>query len=169
MSEAARSRARSTALASTRLIGALALLATGGIHLEQYLVADFRVVPTIGTLFLVNFVGGTILGLCLLIPARLFAGRIRRLADTIVAVAGCAVASGALAALLISEHTPLFGFMEHGYRLEIVIAMVAEAVAIVALGTFLALSYADCGARGRERPREGGINPAPPPAAPGSH
>jgi hypothetical protein len=36
--------------------------------------------------------------------------------------------------LFISEHTPLFGFMEHGYRLEIVIALAAEAVAIISLG-----------------------------------
>jgi hypothetical protein len=39
--------------------------------------------------------------------------------------------------LLISEHTELFGFMEHGYRLEIVIAIAAEAVAILSLGGFL--------------------------------
>jgi hypothetical protein len=45
-----------------------------------------------------------------------------------------------LAALLISEHTPLLGFMEHGYRLEIVIAIASEAVAIVSLGIFLAIA-----------------------------
>ena len=45
-----------------------------------------------------------------------------------------------MAALLISEHRSLFGFMEHGYRLEIVIAIASEAVAIVSLGAFLAIA-----------------------------
>jgi hypothetical protein len=50
------------------------------------------------------------------------------------------VAAGALSALLISEHMPLFGFMEHGYRLEIVIAIAAEAAAILSLGVFLVIA-----------------------------
>ena len=57
-------------------------------------------------------------------------------------------------ALLISEHTALFGFIEQGYRLEIVIAIVAEAVTIVALSVFLAL---DCYA-----PRPDARRAAPP-------
>ncbi len=56
------------------------------------------------------------------------------------ALAGIGVAAGAMAALLISEQTPLFGFMEHGYRIEIVIALAAEAVAILSLGVFLVLA-----------------------------
>ena len=57
--------------------------------------------------------------------------------ESLAALAGIGVASGALVGLLISEHTPLFGFMEHGYRLEIVIALAAEAVAIISLGAVL--------------------------------
>jgi hypothetical protein len=57
--------------------------------------------------------------------------------DSLAALAGIAVAAGALATLLISEHTPLFGFSEHGYRLEIVIAIAAEVAAILALGGLL--------------------------------
>jgi len=34
----------------------------------------------------------------------------------LAALAGISVASGALVGLFISEHTPLFGLMEHGYR-----------------------------------------------------
>ena len=56
------SRARLRALAALRVIAAIALLATGGIHLEQYLVDDFSVVPTIGPLFLLNFLAGSALG-----------------------------------------------------------------------------------------------------------
>ncbi len=52
------------------------------------------------------------------------------------------MAAGSLVALFISERTPLFGFMERGYRPEIVIAIVAEAVALLALLALLALRRA---------------------------
>jgi hypothetical protein len=138
---------RITALTGARAIGAIALLVVGGVHLEQYTVAHFSVIPTIGPLFLVNFIAATSLGLVLLIPIRRSARRGRLLFDSLAALGGIGVAAGALAALLISEHGPLFGFMEHGYRLEIVIAIAAEAVAIVSLGVFLAI--ADRRAHGR--------------------
>ena len=118
----------------------MALLIVGGVHLEQYTVAHFSVIPTIGPLFLVNFIAATSLGLVLLIPVRRSARRGRRRFDSLAALAGIGVAAGAVAALLISEHTPLFGFMEHGYRPEIVVAIVSEAVAIVSLGVFLAIA-----------------------------
>ena len=64
--------------------------------------------------------------------------RVGPVLDLVAAAGGIGVAAGALAALLISEHTPLFGFMENGYRREIVISIAAEVVAIAALGLFLA-------------------------------
>jgi hypothetical protein len=134
------SRHRVPVLSVTRALGAVALLVVGGVHLEQYTVGHFSAVPTIGPLFLVNFVAATSLGLLLLIPIRHSAGRGRLVFDSLAALAGIAVAVGALAALLISEHRPLFGFMEHGYRLEIVIAIAAEAVAIASLGASLAIA-----------------------------
>ena len=48
-----------------------------------------------------------------------------------------ALAATAFTFLLISEHTPLFGFMEHGYRFAIVLALVSEAVAIAMLTLFV--------------------------------
>jgi hypothetical protein len=131
---------RLVALRIARAIGAIALLVTGAVHLEQYTAAHFSVIPTIGTLFLLNFIAATSLGLVLLIPIRSSARRSRVLLESMVALAGIGVAAGAMAALLISEQTPLFGFMEHGYRVEIVIAIAAEAVAILSLGGFLALA-----------------------------
>jgi hypothetical protein len=127
-------------LGVTRASGATALLVVGGVHLEQYTVAHFSVIPSIGPLFLVNFIAATSLGLLLLIPIRRSVRHGRLLFDSLAALAGIGVAAGALAALLISEHTPLLGFMEHGYRLEIVIAIASEAVAIVSLGIFLAIA-----------------------------
>ena len=131
---------RIRALRVARTIGAIALLVVGGVHLEQYTAAHFSVIPTIGPLFLVNFIAATSLGLLLLIPIRRSARRGRLLFDSLAALAGIGVAAGALAALLISEHRSLFGFMEHGYRLEIVIAIASEAVAIVSLVVFLAVA-----------------------------
>ena len=122
---------RSVAL--VRLLAAISLLAVAGVHIQQYIVADYRVIPTIGPLFLLNFVGGTVLGLYFLIPVSRHAGRIRLLVDAAAAVAGWLLAAGALVALLVSEQTPLFGFMEHGYRFAIVFAIVSEAVAMIAL------------------------------------
>jgi hypothetical protein len=40
--------------------------------------------------------------------------------------------------LLISEQTPLFGYMESGYRQAIVVSIVLEVAATLLLGTFLA-------------------------------
>jgi hypothetical protein len=55
----------------------------------------------------------------------------------LAALAGAGVAAGGLAALLISEHTPLFGFMEHGYRFVIILTITSEAMAIAMLTLFL--------------------------------
>ena len=71
------SRIRATGVPGTRLIGALGLLATGYIHAEQYYVADYRFIPTIGTLFLLNFIAAPILGLYFLVPTRRDVGRVK--------------------------------------------------------------------------------------------
>ena len=128
---------RFTALRVTRVLGALALLVVGGVHFEQYTVASFSVIPTIGALFLVNFIAATGLGLVLLVPIPRTAGLIRLAFDSLSALAGIGLSVGAFAGLLVSEHTPLFGFMEQGYRLEIVIALAAEAAATLLLAVFL--------------------------------
>jgi hypothetical protein len=136
-------------LDGTRVIGAIALLGVGAVHLEQYKFAPFSVVPTIGPLFLLNFIAATALGVLLLapVPSRLARGRLAM--QSLAAMAGIGVAAGALAALLISEQTPLFGFMEYGYRAEVVIAIVTEVAAIVLLGVFVVLARRQ--ARGRDR------------------
>jgi hypothetical protein len=143
-------------LRASRTLGALALLVVGVVHLEQYTVAHFSVIPTIGPLFLANFIGATITGLILLVPLRASVGPRRLRFDSGAAWAGSAVAAGSFAALLISEHTPLFGFMEYGYRVEIVIALAAEAVAIISLGVFLAAA-----ARHRRLPERRAITLVP--------
>src|ERR1700690_2814031 len=57
-------------LTVTRILGAITLLVIGGIHYQQYHYAFYSAIPTIGPLFLLNFVGGTTLGLFLLAPGK---------------------------------------------------------------------------------------------------
>ncbi len=133
---------RQTEAASSlaRSVGGTALLVVGAVHLEQYYVDDYSVVPTIGTLFLLNFVAATIVGLAVLVPIERLRPRGGRVLLVAAAMAGIGIAAGSLAALLISERTALFGFMESGYRAAIVLALAAEALAIVALGPFAVMT-----------------------------
>jgi hypothetical protein len=122
---------------ASRYLGAVALLLVAAVHGQQYYDAYFSAVPTIGTLFLLNVIGAGAAGLVLLAPVGLL--RVR-LADAILvlgALAGIAVAAGSFAALLISEYRPLFGFMESGYRLAIVLSLLFEGLATLLLVVFV--------------------------------
>ena len=119
--------------AMLRTLGAIAVLAVGAVHLYEYVGDYFSVVPIIGPLFLLNFVGATVIGLGLLVPA----ARMRFL-HVLLALGGVGLAATSFVFLFISEHQPLFGFQDYGYRAGIVIALAAEAVAVVALGAYLA-------------------------------
>jgi hypothetical protein len=119
---------RGTAL---RIVGALALLVVGAVHLEQYIVVHFDVVPVIGPLFLLNFIGATAIAIGLLLPLRALHG--------LFALGGVAVGLTSIVFLEISEHRPLFGFEDYGYRPAIVIALVAEALTVILLGASLAV------------------------------
>lgn len=121
-----------------RYAGALTLLAMAAIHLEQYADSGYSSIPTIGTLFLLNFAGGAAVAVGLMSPLeRLGDGRMRPFI-TFLALAGAAMAAVSIAFLLISESTPLFGFRETGYRPVIVLALVFEGVAVLSLSGFAA-------------------------------
>jgi hypothetical protein len=120
-----------------RYLGAAALLGVGIDHIQQYYAADYRVVPTIGTLFALNFAASALLAAGLILPVeRIFQPGGRLLLGSF-AVSGIGLALGSLTGLLVSEQTPLFGFMETGYRQAIVIAIVLEALTTVLLAAFL--------------------------------
>lgn len=129
---------RLVVLRLARAIGGISLLVVGAVHFQQYTVDDYSVVPTIGSLFLVNFIAATTAGLILLIPVGAGVRRTRLTFDALVALVGIGVALGAFVALIVSEHTPLFGFREYNYREVIVIALVSEAVAVISLAVFVA-------------------------------
>jgi hypothetical protein len=122
---------------ATRVLGALATLAVGAVHLQQY----FRLysdVPTIGTLFVLNFAGATVIGVALVAPIERASGQLGRVAAPLLAIAAIGLAATSFAFLLVSEHTPLFGFMEPGYDpAGIAAARISEIATVVLLGAFL--------------------------------
>lgn len=128
---------RSSALLAARFLGALALLAVGAVHLQQYEYL-YSAIPTIGTLFVLNFVGATAIGLGLLAPIERLLGRIGGAVAVLLALAGVVQAATAFGFLLVAERTPLFGFQEPGYDPPAIIASrVAELLTVGLLGSFL--------------------------------
>jgi hypothetical protein len=123
-----------------RYLGAAALLGVGVDHLQQYAGADYSVIPTIGTLFALNFAASVALATGLVLPLERL-GRHGRKLVAFLAVLGIGVAAGSLAALLVSEQTPLFGFMENGYRQAIDVSIVLEVLTALLLGAFLIAAY----------------------------
>jgi hypothetical protein len=113
------------------------LLVVGAIHAQQYYDAYFRVVPTIGTLFLLSFIGAGVVGAVLLAPLWLLGDGLGNLVLSLAALGGIGIALGTLASLLISEYMPLFGFMESGYRLAIVLTLIFDGLTTVCLGFFV--------------------------------
>jgi hypothetical protein len=117
-----------------RLLGAAALLAVGLDHLDELTVGHYSAIPTIGTLFALNFAAAALVACALVVPWRRLRGETGR---AVLAAAGVAIAAGSLAALLVSESTTLFGFRETGYRAAIVLALALDVAAIALLGTYL--------------------------------
>jgi hypothetical protein len=126
---------------AARALGALTTLAVGVVHLQQYFEL-YSGVPTIGTLFVLNFAGATVIGVALLTPLERLAGRLGRAAVLVAAFGGIALAATSFVFLLVSEHTPLFGFMEPGYDpTAIAAARVSEVATVALLGAFVTARY----------------------------
>ena len=123
-----------------RRLGAVAVLLMGVDHLQQFYGAHYDVIPTIGTLFALNFASATVVGLALLAPLERLRTRSSLRAGRLLALAGVGIAAGSLAGLLVSEQWGLFGFMETGYRQAIDVSIAAEAAAIALLGAYLVAS-----------------------------
>jgi hypothetical protein len=121
-------------------LGALAVLATGVLHIQQYYGQSYSSIPTIGTLFFLNFVSAVVVAVGLVAPLVRVAGRYADAVRAFFAVGGIGIAVGSLVGLFVSETSGLFGFVEHGYRTAIVLAIVAEVAASVFLAVYLAAS-----------------------------
>jgi hypothetical protein len=118
-------------------LGAVAVLATGVLHIQQYYSQSYSTIPTIGTLFFLNFVSAVLVAVGLVAPLGRVAGRYADAVRATFAVAGIGIAVGSLVGLFVSESSGLFGFVEHGYRTAIVLAIVAEVAAVVFLVIYL--------------------------------
>ena len=134
---AARSASSAAWAMAARVLGAFATLAVGAVHLQQYFKL-YAEVPTIGTLFVLNFVGATVIGAALLAPIERLPGPVGRAAAPLLALAAIGLAATSFAFLLVSQRTPLFGFMEPGYDpTGIAAARISEIATMVLLGAFL--------------------------------
>lgn len=118
-----------------RWVGAAAILVVGAIHVQQY--ADFiQDVPTIHQLFLLTGLGAG--GICVTLAL----ARRAPIFGALAALGGIAMSLGALVSVAISLYAAdgLFNYRESSYRLPIVIAIVAEVIAVAALAAYLASS-----------------------------
>jgi MFS family permease len=130
-------------LQAARRIGAVAVLAVGAVHIQQYLVQNVWAYPPIAILFLLNGIGSGIVGIALLSPLeRVLPDRSVQAAIAVLASIALAIAAGSLVFLFISESSGLFGFTETGYRTPVVLAIMAEGVAILLLLPVLVSSSA---------------------------
>jgi hypothetical protein len=112
-----------------RRVGVLAILVTGGVHLQQYVDA-YDAIPTIGPLFLLNAIGSGVVALGLLLPTERWVGE---RAVGLLAAGGVAIGLGSLIGLYIAETGTLFGFSEGPLDTAMWIAIIAEAAAIMLL------------------------------------
>ena len=136
---------RSTIAQATLYLGALAVLGTGVVHIQQYYNQDYSTIPTIGTLFFLNFVAAVVIAVGLIAPLGRVSPRYADAIRSIFAIGGIGLGVLSLVALFVSEGSGIFGFVENGYRTAIVLAMVAEIAAILFLAVFLVANRAGRG------------------------
>jgi hypothetical protein len=131
---------RSIIAQASGYLGALAVLATGVAHIERYAVDNYSTVPTIGTLFLLNFIASIVIGVGLISSSGASPGATPTESRAVLAVGGIGLGVLSLAGLFVSEMTRLFDFVEHGYRMAIVVAIVVEVAATVFLVAFVVVN-----------------------------
>ncbi len=124
----ARVVAKDAAAPAVYALGALLLAGEAAVHVQQY-ASEFHDVRWIGPLFLANAAAVVVTIAGLTLP------RTRRLA----ALAGIVISAVALASLVVSYGHGLFGWQEAGFRTPIVLAMITEAGAVIALAAALML------------------------------
>jgi plastocyanin len=109
--------------AAARPLGASALLASGGIHLDLY-ATGYHAIPTIGPMFLAQIVVAITLGFVLMFRS-----------DQLLAAGGSLFALSTLGGYLLSRIVGLFGFHEVATPAGLVAGLL-DTVAVFALGYF---------------------------------
>ena len=135
-----RTHRRSTIAWIALYLGAASLVVSGIDHIQQYYVNDYSTIPTIGVLFLLNFVAAVVVAVGLIAPIGRIAGRYADAIRAVLAVAGIGIAVLSLGALFVSESSSLFGFTENGYRMAIIVAIASEGAAVLFLVIYLVAS-----------------------------
>jgi len=115
-------------------------------HLWQFSVDSYSAIPTIGTLFALNFAAALLLALGLVAPLQRLSPRWFGALPGLLAVGGVAIALGSFAGLEVSESTGLFGFMESGYRPAIVLSIALDVATTVLLIAYLIAGAGGVGA-----------------------
>ena len=123
-----------------RVAGALLLVVSAGIHLDLYL-TGYRSIPTIGWLFLVQFLVAFVLAIGALVTH-----------SRLVAVAGAAFALSTLGCYLLAVWIGLFGYKEIRTRAGIAAGLI-EVAAFATLALAVAIAGARQAAPARPRPR----------------
>ena len=109
-------------------LGALLLAGEGAVHVQQFF-SEFHGVRWIGPLFLAN-AAAVVLTLTGLAQPR---------TRGFAALAGVVISALALASLIVSYGTGLFGWQEGGFRTPVALAMITEAGAVILLAAALTL------------------------------
>jgi hypothetical protein len=122
---------------ATRSIGALALLAVGIAHIEQYYVDSYRCDPHDQNTVRPDFASATLVALGLALPLQRLARRWGSRLVTLLALTAIAIAAGSLAGLVMSETGTLFGFRQIGYRTPVVASTLLKAATTISLTAFL--------------------------------
>jgi hypothetical protein len=130
---------RTVALIALRLAAAGTAVAMGAIHLHLWY-DGYRYLDTIGTLFLLNAIGGFVLAVALLAtPGRFLA---------VVSALGALYAVSVLGALSMSLTVGLFGF-EESIDTELVVTTLAiNSIAVLVLGVLTAIQLRERRSRG---------------------
>jgi hypothetical protein len=112
-----------TLVVALRTVTAALAGAVAGIHLDLWSGHGYRFIPTIGNLFLLNGVAGSLLCIaCLVLPRRVL---------PLAAASTALFAAGTITALVLSVNIGLFGFTEstHAPLLDQSVAVEAAAIA----------------------------------------
>ncbi|MCL4414312.1 MAG: hypothetical protein ACYCUF_01635 [Acidimicrobiales bacterium] len=108
-----------------RIVGIGGLVGMAVVHLNLYWREDYRLIPTIGWLFLLTVLSALVLAVAMALhPARL------------VALGSALFALGTLASYAVALTRPLFGFEEPGISYSGGVAIASEVLAALALGAW---------------------------------
>ncbi len=123
------------------LTGALAVLTSAYLHFYLYFWGGYRGISPerfagidISRSFALNAIAGLVIAELLVLSLRFERWSIP------AAVLGIGYAAGALVAYAVVRSSSLLGFSEHGWTTESVISKLAELVAVMTLGGFVAIN-----------------------------